>query len=642
MSKAKLNPPSALHTHRSLFNLFGSSRPSSPVAGPWRAGLLFAAPALVLAAPVVRAQATAPRVAEVVIEGNQKIPTDSIQAILSTKVGGDFSETAMNLDTTRIRNMGYFYEDSVDAHAVPTANGMRVIFSMREHPVITQIVITGNTAISSADIIKHMKSKVGEVMNTQTVDEDTALGDTPSLYGTIARLYFEKGYQAIPTGLPPEQLINAQGVLTIPVIELVVQQVKIIGLHKTKPQVILRELKTKPGTLLNEKTLRRDQERVFNLDLFENVEWGNLERGSDDSKVIVPLQVKEKKTGQISLGLGFSAPQGIVGQIELSETNFRGRGEGINFLSELGGNGGRSSFELGFYEPYLDRSHDSMTVSLFSRVIYRFANNVITGPSITNNTDQLFNETRQGATLNFTHPFSDHSKGTIGFRTENVNLHLPPSVASDPTEPAFIRQDGNVTGLSGSYLVDTRDLITDPARGGLMTFNLEGGHANVKTLNPGAFSKYSFDLRRYIGFGKRKKITDKLNVLAARVEYGGSTGVIPFVEQYFVGGADTLRGYLESRFWGRQFLLGNVEFRHPFSPNITGVVFTDFGDAWGTQYQLTAASDPRHRFLQNPNFQLHQSVGFGVRLSTPIGPLRLDYGIGSEGGHTHFSIGHAF
>jgi len=66
------------------------------------------------------------------------------------------------------------------------------------------------------------------------------------------------------------------------------------------------------------------------------------------------------------------------------------------------------------------------------------------------------------------------------------------------------------------------------------------------------------------------------------------------------------------------------------------------GDAWGSPYQLGPESDPQGRFRQHSGFKPRVGVGLGLRVTTPIGPLRLDYGVGNEGPRVHFSIGHAF
>jgi outer membrane protein insertion porin family len=590
-----------------------------------------------LSAWLVAAQAVAqvPKVAEVVIKGNTHIATDTIQSVLRTKVGEDFSETVMKADLERIRRLGFFYEDSVGATDESVPEGKRVIFTVEEHPVVQKILFKGNTVISNVELAGALTTKVGQVMNSNDVAKDMA---------AIINLYQQKGYQAVIGTTDPEQIITREGELTFPIIEAVVEAIQITGNRKTKTNVIRRELRTKPGDVLNIKKLQRDLERIYNLDLFEDVSLppDGFIPGSEPGKVIIRLNVKEKKTGQISLGVGYSSPQGVVGRIELSETNFRGLGEGVNLLLELGGRAGRTSYEVGFFEPYIDHHHTSLSFSVYNKVIYRFANSVIAGPVVASSENDLFNEIRKGGQLTLTRPLNDNDRIVLGLRTEDLRLNLSEADQSNPDLPDFVRQEGRISALSPRYIRDTRDILTDPAKGVYDTYSLDLGNSDIKPDVKGNYTKASVDLRRYFSHGVRKNPKEKKTVWAGRVILGTMTGKIPFSEQFFVGGAETLRGYLESRFWGKNMFLTNLEYRKPIANAFQGVLFVDLGDAWGTNYNLPTTVDPDNRFQQHNGFDLHVGTGAGVRITTPIGPLRLDYGIGSEGSRVHFSIGHVF
>ena len=114
---------------------------------------------------------------------------------------------------------------------------------------------------------------------------------------------------------------------------------------------------------------------------------------------------------------------------------------------------------------------------------------------------------------------------------------------------------------------------------------------------------------------------------------------IPFFEQYFLGGADSLRGYDTDRFWGSSLALFQAELRVPLGKDnsFQGVLLFDGGDAWNSIYQ-------QQGLQQHTAFKLSTDYGLGIRLVTPIGPIRLDYAIPSGGGsgRTQFSIGQSF
>jgi outer membrane protein insertion porin family len=215
---------------------------------------------------------------------------------------------------------------------------------------------------------------------------------------------------------------------------------------------------------------------------------------------------------------------------------------------------------------------------------------------------------------------------------------------------ASILQNGPI--FVGGFAVqhDTRDVPLDPAMGGYQSVGFSVGHANLTppsapdpSINNAvfgnhSFAKASFEERQFFSLtGKRKKPTDTKTVLATRFLLGASMGTEPFFEQYFVGGAETLRGYREDRYWGKYMFLSSIELRQPMGKSLTGVLFTDFGDAWGGPYANVNISG-----FHQSGLTPHASVGVGIRVRTPLGPIRLDYGIGSEGGQTHFSIGNVF
>jgi outer membrane protein insertion porin family len=152
--------------------------------------------------------------------------------------------------------------------------------------------------------------------------------------------------------------------------------------------------------------------------------------------------------------------------------------------------------------------------------------------------------------------------------------------------------------------------------------------------------KSYLDLRDYVPiFGMRRKTKpdEDKPCLALRAEIGGTAGTLPLYEQFFVGGAESLRGYREDRYWGSNMFLASAEYRQPLARKLKGVLFIDAGDAWGGDYGNVQIAG----FSQS-GISVNVGAGFGIRVGTPIGPLRLDFGFGHEGARTHFSIGNVF
>lgn len=575
------------------------------------------------------------KISEVIVVGNENISKEAVLTAIALKPGATFSEEAVQEAKKAIEAMGNF--ERVVVGTETTDQGVRVMFNVVENPIVKEIKFTGNTAIDTEKLRSLMRTNIGQVLNTNTLERDA---------DAIRTHYKDQGYIADITeeiGIDPET-----GVLSIPILENRVESIEITGNRKTKDYVILREMELKPGDVYNSKVLVRDLTRIYDLDFFEvDVEqWYRLEPGSDIGKLKVVIPLKEKKTGQITLGVGYSSRQRIVGQARISETNFRGHGRGVNLLLESGSRSRGTSYELGYYEPWLDSKHTSLSASVYNKLIYRFTSNVLGSAD----TDSNYDERRQGASITMARPFNRTTKGFLTLRSESVDTRLD---QLDPSDPNFdirnlLSQDGTVTSGTFRFTNNTRDSELDPVLGTYSSYALELGQSDFTTeadqSGNSFFSKYSVDFRRYFSKGGyREDPSEKRRTIAVRLMVGSLTGAVPFFEQYFMGGAETLRGYREDRFWGRNTVLLNTEYRFPITSGLTGVGFVDAGDAWGAiPDYLTAGSAFGEDLTQHSGFDPSFGYGFGIRVRTPIGPIRLDYGFGSEGSRAHFSLGHAF
>lgn len=598
-------------------------------------------------------------IVEIKIVGNQRVSSEAIQAAIALKPGAPFTEKAVQEAKAAIESMGYF-QKGVIVGTETLESGVRVVFNVIENPVVKEIKITGNTVIETDKLRSVMRTTVGNVLNVNTLQQQ----DIPA----IEALYDEQGYFAFVNegiGIDPDT-----GVLTIPITEARIQEIKVTGLKKTKPYVVLREMQQKPGDVYNKKTLSRDLLRIYELGIFEieGAQNYQVDPGSDLGQVIVTIPVKERKTGEVAVGLGYSSKQKLVGQAKLSETNFRGRAQTVNLLWEQSGSRG-SSYEVGFYEPWLDKKHTSLGVSLYNKLIFRFTSNIL---GSTGSSDTDYDERRKGGSVTLSRPFGQLNRGFVTLRSESVDTNLIGA-------PSPLISEGSVTSGTFRFTNDSRDSSLDPLGGQYNSFAVEVGDAKFEEAMQDSentfFTKYSVDVRRYFSKGgARKEVSERRPALAVRLLGGSLTGNVPFFEQYFVGGAETLRGFKEDRFWGKHMFLASAEYRFPVAPSLTGVAFVDYGDAWGAASAFRQSPVPERNddgsivtdpitgdivyqrdqdgnlvmtdlipgFSQHEGFSPSVGYGIGIRVVTPIGPLRLDYGFSKEGSRAHFSIGHAF
>jgi len=578
-----------------------------------------------------------PQIVEVNVTGNDRISKDAILAVVNLKPGMPYNEKDVEDARNAIQNMGYFERVIVGKETVE--GGVKIVFTVVENPVVKEIKVTGNTAIPTEKILSLMRTSVGNVLNTNTLEQDIE---------AIRKYYLEKRYIASVTeqvGIDPQT-----GVLTVPIQEAIVEAIKITGNKKTKDYVILREMKLKPGDLYNGEVLAKDIMRIYDLGIFnrENAPPYELQPGSDVNKVIVVIPVNELKTGEVSLGLGYSSKSGLVGQASVTEKNFRGRGQAVSVVGEVGGRDGGNSYELSFYEPWLDRNHTSLNVSVYNKLYYRFSSSILT-----TTTDEYYDERRKGGSLTFSRPMGELSRGFVTLRSESVDI--PEALTTSPSD-ANVFRDGSVTSGTLRFAHDRRDSILEPAYGSYTSYAIEIGSADQPAVDfadaevqdlpavKGTFTKYSIDYRRYFSRGgPQKELGENRRVLALRFMAGSISGEIPFFEQYFVGGAETLRGFREDRFWGKNMFVFTTEYRFPLGgSSLKGVLFVDVGDAWGAEGNFLNVPVFGTEFKQHEKIDPQVGYGLGIRVVTPVGLLRLDYGFSSEGSRAHFSLGHIF
>ncbi len=583
---------------------------------------------------------------EIVVLGNKTLNAEYIRSASGHKVGDLCNETVLDEMRSNLLvtgNFGYFSGEQavlVRSEEMAGKPGCRVVIQVEENPKIDwkgKVNISGSGPIPPEEIKSLIRSTA--VFNLRDFNADIQ---------AIEAKYASLGYRA---GISNEELISTDkpDTLNLKIIVLRVNKITVARNKRTRDFTIRRELKTKEGDFFNAQTWSKDLQRVFNLQLFEEVTPAESDAGL--GKVDLTINVVERSAGQFLFGAGFSNRQQLVGFAQVENNNFRGLGETIRLRWETGGITGRSTIDFGYTQPWLDKRRTSLSVNLFDRISVRFANSLYnqttTGTVVGN--DTRYYEQRTGGTVTLARPFRQTYTAGVTLRGENVRTN---PLALTTTNSAIL-QDGPIFSLGGTLVHDTRDNFLDPVNGSYQSGSLSVGYANTRPVNgvspsqvaPGvfgsrAFVKSEFEYRLFIsptGPRRPNKFDETKSAFAIKTRLALSSGRLPFFEQYFLGGADSLRGYREDRFWGSNLLAGSVEFRQPFAKSLTGVVFVDAGTAWGGPYQNVQLEG-----FQQAGFSLHASTGVGLRVKTPLGPLRLDVGIGSEGVRTHFGIANVF
>lgn len=585
--------------------------PDAPVPVPGEGG--------VASSSLAPAQAEGREIVNIRVVGNRVVPEQSILLQATTRRGAAFSSRQLDLDRANIARLGFFAgETGVQYQVTPNLedpNKVDLTFIVIENRVVTGFRFEGNTTVKTEDLIKVLEIKPGTVLNNNTVNTDVT---------KIQTLYREKGYAALVTDVK----MDADGTLIITVQEAKITKIVIAGLKKTKESLVRNQIRTKPGDPFDQFRVRRDLNRIYDLGFFEDVTYKVDDDAATPGSLIVTLQLKEKRTGQFTVGLGFDSRSKVTGFFTLAENNLRGNGQRAFVSVEAGG---QRTFDVGFGDPFVGSKNSSYDISVFDRRIFReprAVSRVIGTP--TNSTQTLFyEEQRTGGRLNYTIPLDEDRNSSVlfGYRNERARLFQTDNRGINIPVNLPVNSSGRVSAFSTGFLRDARDLRLDPSRGSReqvlleRSFSLLGGDVS--------FTKVDLDLRRYIPLVGPAKIGELPRaVFAARFVAGKSFGQLPAFEQYFIGGSDTVRGYDVDEQLGDNQFYTNLELRYRFQRKFQIVGFVDVGKATGGRF---ATAD-----------EMLVGFGGGIRLQTPIGPIRLDIGRGNNGIRTHFAIGPTF
>ena len=531
-------------------------------------------------------------VGSVTVKGNDFVSYDEILAAVSMRPGDTISEAGINGDLKSVYALGYFSD--VKSGFSKSRKGITVTYKVVENPLLKGLEVSGNTVFSSSEILSGFKSKTGVPISFGLVREDVTF---------LEKKYRDDGYilaKVIDASSDPET-----GVLSIKLIEGKIEGLSIDGNSSTKDYVILREINSKPGTVLNEKVLGKDLRRLFNLGFFSEV-TPDFQPGQSPDSINLLIKVKEGKTTTINFGGGYGEREGWFGFVDLNSDNLMGTGQGVMVRGQAGQQ--LQTYQLRYTYPWLfpDRLGD--------RVLFSARRWLTIGKNVylveTTEKEGIYN----GWEVGLSKPFNDEWSVGVTFGSENVN----PTGAS-----TFEPYTSDTIGLSLSY--DTRDNWMNPSKGDFYTYGVRRGWKFAPSGETN-FTKWSADFNRFYSPFERQTI-------AGRISVGVGLGDIPVGELYYAGGANTVRGYepMEAR-TGTKKLLFNLEYRYTFNDMFQGVLFYDWGNAWSNGWPNT--------------YDFISGKGFGVRLNTPMGPIRLDYGIAANRsfseGALHFSIGHAF
>jgi outer membrane protein insertion porin family len=476
---------------------------------------------------------------------------------------------------------------------------------------IGTIDFTGDVIFAKDNLTKQLKTKTGNTFRSSFFHEDVL---------TLTDLYQDRGYAFC--NIAPLTLVDddSRSVnLTYNITkgqEVYFNRINVLGNIRTRDKVVRRELKFGEGDRFSASNLKESKRKLKNTTFFEDIDM-KIIKTEDPNKVNIDLSVKERPTGSINMGVGYSTEEQVMLTGAISQENFLGTGRKLILDASL--SSVTQQYKFTFIEPYI------------------FDKNLSAGISIFNYDREMdtYDYRRLGGSVSLTRPLTDYIKISSQYRLENVDVT---NIAWNASREVKEQAGSNLTSaLSLSLSKNTIDDILNPTMGinAHLTAEFAGGPLS------GDNNFYSF-VGSYGKYFPVKFLDSAFFVkgTAGMIQsFGGKE--VPIYEKFFVGGLNSIRGFEYGEagpldlngdpVGSKNQLFFNFEWIFPISKSagLKGVLFFDAGQG----------------FDNIKDFSIKTTAGLGIRWFSPLGPIRLELGFnlnprnGEKASAFEFAIG---
>ena len=577
-------------------------------------------------------------ISSVKFTGNNRVTTSELLNITQLKAGEYFSRSRVEDAQRRLLATGKFSEVRPDAQV---ADGkMALSFAVVENPIVSNIVITGNKTIPTSTIMSALTTKPGSVQNYNNLREDR---------DKILGLYQAQGYTLVNI---TDMSTDENGTLHISIVEGIVRRIEVKKMVtkqkgnrrtpnddvlKTKDYVIDREIEIQPGKIFNVKEYDATVDNLMRLGIFKNVKYEARSIPGDPEGIDLILLIDEDRTAELQGGVAYGSETGFMGTLSLKDSNWRGKNQEFGFTFEKS-NKNYTGFSLDFFDPWIKDT---------DRVSWGW------GAYKTNYGDEdsiLFHEIDTvGFKVNIGKGFAKNFRLSLGTKVEYIKEKHEDGKLRKANNGKWYYQEKNrwreIEGVDDKYWLwsiypyityDTRNNYLNPTSGFYGKFQVEGGYAGG--YKSGNFGNATLELRTY------HRGLFKNNTFAYKVVGGVASNSTKESQKFWVGGGNSLRGYDGGFFKGSQKLVATIENRTQLNDIVGLVVFADAGRAWKQNGRDPSYTRDNTRFGRN----IGTTAGVGIRLNTPIGPLRFDFGwpvgnkMDDDGMKFYFNMGQSF
>jgi len=595
------------------------------------------------------------KIQEINFIGNKVFSESTLTGMMQLQVGGWlswytkdnlYSKQKLTADLETIRsyylNRGYleFVIDSTQVSITPDKKSIYLTISIKEGQkfTVSKVSLAGELLGKESEFMQLVQLKQGDTFSSAKLTASTkAIADLLGTYG-----------YAFATINPQPDIHREQSEVDLTLVvdpgrRVYVRQVNISGNAKTRDVVIRREMRQFESSWFDGDKIELSKKRLGRLGYFtENNVTTQDVPGSPD-QVDVNVDVKEKPTGAVSLGAGYSSTEKIILTAGINQDNAFGTGQSIGLNTSLGKV--NQSLALSNYDPYFTEDG----ISRFSDIYYR------TSKPLYYIGDPDYQIRSVGGDLKFGVPYSEVDRVFYGTALEyfqiNTTVNTPQPYLNyaqsygvpPPGYPGTLNTY-NIP-LTAGWSRDGRDSALIPSEGSLQQLSAEAGTPAGNMTYYRMFGQY----QKYYSFSKA-------NILSfnGEVGYGQAYGSNPFpiTKNYYVGGIGSVRGYAPGSLGPVYFntSTGSYQATGGQSKIVSNLEYTVPVPGSGTEKTLRMFTfvDGGNAFGENINLVLRYSYGLGISWISPLGPLKFSYGIPIKSQPTdniqrlQFQVGTAF
>lgn len=591
-------------------------------------------------------------VAEVVVEGvegaNEELK-DVVYATISTEPGRTTTRTQLQEDVNAVYATGFF--QNVEVTPGDTPLGVRITFVVEANPILNEVVVETVPQGKASQVLPPKKveeffgQNYGQILNLRELQDGII---------KINEWYSNNGYELAQVVGSPE--VSPEGKVTLVVAEGVIEDIKVRYFDeddepkegKTREFIVTREVELAPGDVFKRDTAQKDLQRVFGLGIFEDARF-SFSPGTDPSQVIVNIDVVEGSSGSIAAGAGFSSDSGLFGTVSYRQQNLGGNNQTLGTELQIGDDS--LLFDVSFTDPWIatSKSRTSYTVNAFRRrsisLVFNGDEDIQTADG--NDSPRIV---RTGGGISFARPLpGDPFKRrewtlSTGLQYQRVDVRnsdgdiSPISTVEDGSENLAFSDDGtdDLFTLRFGATRDRRNNALQPTKGSVLRLGTE----QTVPIGSGSilFNRIRANYSQFFPINIIR-FNDGPETLAFNIQGGTVVGDLPPYEAFILGGSNSVRGFGDGEVGsGKSYFQATAEYRFPIFRIIGGALFFDYGTTLGTQGDVPG-SPGDVRDLPGSGY----GYGIGVRVQSPLGPIRVDYGINDDDGNEiQFGIGEKF